>query len=185
INRIERTLLEMERRELPKRKEILGRARQTMSTEDVEWLERCVLDYNPRALIISDQGREIEIERALRKMHVFNPIPSRYGVWPTGSKTKSIVVDHIVEDPVFKASERSYFIQLADCVAHALLKRESRPTARVEKYGVDKMFDKNLKGVCFKAASQSDPLGDRSQLKKAIPRDGQVQSDYRRSRRAD
>ncbi|NOZ41521.1 MAG: DUF3800 domain-containing protein [Planctomycetes bacterium] len=159
INRIERTLLEMERMELPKRKQVLGRARQKMAPDDVEFFERCILDYKARAFIISDQGRELEIERALRKMHVFNPIPSRFGAWNTGSKTKSITVDHIVEDPVFKKSERSYFIQLADCVVHALLKRETPPTSRVLKYGIDKMFDNNLQGVCYKRASQSDPLG--------------------------
>lgn len=159
INRIERTLVEFESKEIPRRRDVISRSRQCMSTADVEFLERCLLDYRPRAFIISDQGRELEIERVLRKMHVFNPIPSRFGVWATGAKTKSITIDHIIEDPAFKRSERSYFVQLADCVAHALLKREAPPTERVQKYGVHKMFEDNLSGVCYKNASYSDPLG--------------------------
>ena len=108
---------------------------------------------------IADEGREFEIERALRKMHVFNPIPSQFGSWPGGQRSRSIPIEHIIEDPAFKPSSRSYFIQLADCVAHALLKRETATTPRVLKYGIHKMFDDNLAGVCFKPASSSDPLG--------------------------
>jgi len=70
-----------------------------------------------------------------------------------------MIVERIIEDPVFKDSSRSYFIQLADCVAYALLKREVEPTPRIEKYAIHKMFDDNLSGVCFKKASSQDPLG--------------------------
>ena len=50
-------------------------------------------------------------------MHVFNPIPSQFGEWSPGQKAKNITVDRIIEDPIFKASHHSYFVQLVDCVA--------------------------------------------------------------------
>jgi hypothetical protein len=114
--------------------------------------------YRSRAVIIADEGRETEITKAVRKMHVYNPIPSQLGGWPNGS-TKNITIDRIIEDPVFKASDRSYLIQLADCVAFALLKREVTPTPVIATYRIDQMFDATLAGVCFKAAAPRDPLG--------------------------
>jgi hypothetical protein len=63
------------------------------------------------------------------------------------------------EDPVFKQSHQSYMIQLADCVAFSLLKREVPPTPLIKKYGIQHMFEKNIAGVCLRAASRKDPLG--------------------------
>jgi hypothetical protein len=57
-------------------------------------------------------------------------IPSRFSAWHDGSLTMNITTDPVIEDPVFKPSNRSYFIQLADCVAYALLKREVPPRSK-------------------------------------------------------
>ncbi len=114
--------------------------------------------YRARAFLIADQGREVEITKAFRRMHVHNPIPSMFGTW-RGARTKNITTERIIEDPVFKESHRSYFLQLADCVAFALLKRESPPSDFVLRYGLEKMFEANLSHVCFKAAGRGDPLG--------------------------
>lgn len=159
LNRIERTLLEMERRELPLRKELLAKL-----SDDVPVAVRSCLDarlnaYRSRALIFADQGREMEITRAFRKMNVFNPIPSQFGGWSDALKTKNIPVERVIEDPVFKESHQSYFIQLADCVAFSLLKREVVPTSSIKKYGIHRMFEKNIGGVCFRLAAPKDPLG--------------------------
>ena len=68
-------------------------------------------------------------------------------------------MERVIEDPVFKKSHQSYFVQLADCVAFALLKREVPPTENIKKYGIQKMFDRCLAGVCYRKASYADPLG--------------------------
>jgi hypothetical protein len=159
LNRIERTLLKQETDELPLRRRLSSSAQQSLSEGDWQSLNKRLNNYRSRAFIIADEGREYEIERAIRKMRVFNPIPSRYGEWGTGSRTKNITTDRIIEDPMFKKSERSYFIQVADCIAFALLKREVQPTPHVKKYGLHKMFDETLTGICFKKASPADPLG--------------------------
>jgi hypothetical protein len=114
--------------------------------------------FRARAFIIADEGRENEIVKALRRMHVHNYIPSQYGHWEPGVVAKNITTDRIVEDPVFKASARSYFLQLVDCVAFALLKQEVPPTPAIEKYGVDKMFPV-LGPVLYTKASPRDPQG--------------------------
>lgn len=159
LNRIERTLLELERRELPLRKELLTKVPEQVPDTTRNALAMRLNAYKARALIFADQGRENEITKALRKMHAFNPIPSQFGEWPGSLKTKNIPVERVIEDPVFKESHQSYFIQLADCVAFSLLKREVSPTPLVKKYGIHRMFEKKVAPVCFRAASPKDPLG--------------------------
>ena len=159
MNRIERTLLGLEQQELPLRKDLLARLPSDLPSEVRQPLELRVNHYKPAALVFADEGRELEITKALRKMSVYNPIPSRVGDWGGGVKSKNIPIQRIIEDPVFKKSHQSYFIQLADAVAFALLKREVVPTPHVKKYEIDRMFEKRLAGVCFRKASPSDPLG--------------------------
>jgi hypothetical protein len=158
-NRIERTMLEFEKRELPLRGQLLAEVSSILPDARRALLETRLNHYSPVSVLIADQGREHEITRVLRKMSVFNPVPSMFGGWDDGKKTKNISVRRIVEDPVFKKSHQSYFIQLADAVAYSLLKRETTPTAHVRKYGIHRMFERALSGVCYKKASFSDPLG--------------------------
>lgn len=87
-----------------------------------------------------------------------NPIPSAFGQWPEGP-TRDIPTFKIIEDPVFRSSKSSFMLQLADCVAFALLKRESPPTPVIKRYGVHRMFDDVLAEICFSSASRYDPLG--------------------------
>jgi len=158
LNRIERTMLEFEKRELPLRKNMLGRLPSDAIAADRQEMERRLLAYAPRALIFADEGRQEEITKAYRKMTVFNPIPSKHGSW-SGVSAKNIPLERIIEDPVFKKSHQSFFIQLADCVAFALLKRETQPTPNIQQYGIHEFFAQALPGVCHKPASPSDPLG--------------------------
>lgn len=121
-------------------------------------INRTMVAWDSRAILIIDEGSENEYTRLARKMHVFNPIPSSMGVWAaTGKAKKNIPLDRIIEDPFFKKSSRSYFIQLVDFCAYALLRRE-RPIPSKTRYGLDKAFN-NLSPIVFKAAVRKDPEG--------------------------
>jgi hypothetical protein len=160
-NRIERTLKHSEEVELPLRTR-LGQnltVAQGISAEDAAKISVRLGQYRSRGIIIADEGRESEITTALRKMHVHNMIPSAFGHWEPGVRAINITTDRIIEDPFFKASHRSYFLQLADCAAFALLKREVTPTELSKKYGLHKMFDETLAQICFRKAAANDPLG--------------------------
>jgi hypothetical protein len=159
MNRIERTMLALEQRELPLRRDLAAAIPIEVSEATRHRIETRLNHYRPVALVFADEGRETEITKALRKMGVYNPIPSMVGDWGGGTKTKNIPIERVVEDPVFKKSHQSYFIQLADAVAFALLKREVAPTPHVKKYGIHQMFDRTLTGVCYRFASKFDPLG--------------------------
>ena len=158
LNRIERTMRNIEQTEIPYRKRMVSRLSSDTREEDQKAIEARLLKFAPRSSIIADESREQEITKVFRKMTVFNPIPSQFGGW-SGGKAKNIPLERIIEDPVFKPSHQSFFVQLADCVAFALLKRETPPSALVSKYGINVFFDECLPGVCFKPASPKDSLG--------------------------
>jgi Protein of unknown function (DUF3800) len=113
--------------------------------------------WNSYAMLLWDEGKNAEHRKLTRRMRVTNPIPSKYGEWPQGTFTKNIPLDRIIEDPLFKDSAQSYFIQLVDFCAYALLRRE-HPLASKSQYGIDKAFAR-LKPVCFKNANYKDPDG--------------------------
>jgi hypothetical protein len=157
LNRLERTLLAFEEAEIPYRKKLISEIPPGYEKQEPE-LTRRLLALAPRAIIIGDEGRQRDITRAYRKMNVYNPIPSQFGKWESGDSTKNIPLARILEDPFFKRSQDSYFVQLADCVAFALLKRETDLTPNIKKHNIHTFFDACLSGVCFKKASP-DRLG--------------------------
>ena len=114
--------------------------------------------WDSHAILICDEGKETIYTRLLRRMGVYNPIPSMLGSWPEGTVTRNIPVDLILEDPFFKVSQRSYFIQLVDFCAYALLRKE-RPVASKTRYGIDAAFD-ILDPILFRGATQYDRAGD-------------------------
>jgi hypothetical protein len=105
---------------------------------------------------IVDEGRATELQRIARRSKIWNPVGSRFGVWEDGSAYKNIPNDRLIEDPVFKSSQQSYFLQSADFIAYALLKSEVPPTPHVMRYGLDKAYEL-LAPICVKAASGKDP----------------------------
>jgi hypothetical protein len=62
-----------------------------------------------------------------------------------------------IEDPVFKKSEQSYFVQLVDFCAYALLRRE-HPNPSKTRYGLDKAFG-IVSPILFTRATGRDPEG--------------------------
>jgi len=106
-------------------------------------------------LLFFDQGAEIEITKRVRKMRVYNPIPSKFGA--RGGGAKSVPLDRCLEDPIFKDSKASYFIQLADFCAYALLRME-RPIASRTALGYDNMYEE-LRSVSRRITNPNDPKG--------------------------
>jgi hypothetical protein len=121
-------------------------------------LNRTARGLNQNVVLFFDEGEERNIVSSVRRMKVFNHIPSNRGVWwDTGATTKNITLDNIVEDPIFKDSEQSYFIQLADFCAYALLRME-RPIASRTKYGYDTMY-RELARCSRRRHNLNDPRG--------------------------
>jgi hypothetical protein len=120
-------------------------------------VNRTMQAWDSRAILIIDEGKETIYTRLVRRMSVYNPIPSRFGVWPEGTAMRNIPIDRIIEDPFFKPSQQSYFIQLVDFCAYALLRRE-HPVPSKTRYGIHKAFDL-LREILVLEASPRDPEG--------------------------
>ena len=75
-------------------------------------------------LVVADGVEDIEVRGLLRKMRVFNPVPSRFG-----GKSRNLPTRRIIEDVVPRDSRHSYFVQAVDAVAHVLYRRSTRREA--------------------------------------------------------
>ncbi len=127
-----------------------------------EWLmnriNRTLQAWGSHGILICDQGNELAYTRLVRRMSVYNPMPSSFGVWQdTGSSWRNFPIDRIVEDPFFKSSDQSYFIQLCDFAAYALLRREN-PLPSKNKYGLHESFNR-LSPILVREARPRDPDG--------------------------
>jgi hypothetical protein len=88
----------------------------------------------------------------------YNPIPSRHGTWgETGDIHKNIPIERIVEDPWFKDSSQSYFIQLVDFAAFALLCKENPKFSR-KRHGINEAWH-SLRPILFTDATRHDDEG--------------------------
>jgi len=104
-----------------------------------------------KGMIISDWTDEKKIRKILRRMRVFNPIPSHF------QTSYQVPTTRIIEDITLRTSQDSYFIQLADVVAHALYRQEF-PKASLKKFNADHLF-RRLDPILLKKASRNDPQG--------------------------
>lgn len=101
-----------------------------------------------RAIIISDEGKNYD--GLVRRLRRYNPIPKRFG--------RGVIhtpLDRIVEDIVYRKSERSLFIQAADFCAYALLRMET-PTPSIITRGLQDAF-LELAPVLERRAYAKDP----------------------------
>lgn len=105
------------------------------------------------AVIIHDEGKDYT--HLVRRLCVYNPIQSKFGQWPGGSPYKNIPLDHILEDIIFRKSEDSYFIQLADFCAFALFRNE-HPWPAQHKYNLETAFEE-LHIICVPQCYAADP----------------------------
>lgn len=110
------------------------------------------------AIVIFDTGKERQVTKLARQLAVFNYIPSQFNRWGDGNRARNIVTDRIIEDPVFRDSRESYFLQLVDFAAFALLKKEVPPTEFITRWGYHELFPL-LEAVCCKAAHPRDRYG--------------------------
>ena len=121
-----------------------------------ERLQRRAADMNGHILRVVDEGKDVELRKVARRSAVYNLVGSAFGAWEDGSPAKNIPNERLVEDPIFRSSVSSYFLQLADFIAYALLKSETPPTPLVQKYRLGQAYER-LGPVVVKAASRKDP----------------------------
>lgn len=107
-----------------------------------------------RGMIFPDNTDNKTLNRLIRKMHHYNPVPnqSRYG-----HGYRNLKIQSVIEDANFRDSRDSYFVQAADLAAF-LLYQMSQPSKYIRKKSAQNYFLR-LTNVLCKIASSNDPLG--------------------------
>lgn len=127
--------------------------------QTIAW-ERLMTRYNrylnvtqkSKGIIVSDDTENAKIKSILRKLRRYNSVKDNFGKGYYNAATTNIIEDIIPRD-----SKDSYFIQVADVIAHTLYRREY-PKGSLKKYNVDKFFN-NFKPILLLEASSKDNEG--------------------------
>ena len=110
------------------------------------------------AHLIFDEGGERMVRRLYGRLRSRNPVPSKYEAWEDGASTKDIPIERIIGGPSFRSSQDDDLLQMADLIAHALLKQEEEPSQRVTELGIRLAFG-ILDRALNRRASRTDPQG--------------------------
>jgi len=128
------------------------------SIQEVAW-SRIIQRYDTylkkvagdKGIIVADDTDGNQIMALLRKMRVYNPLPSHF------SGSYDSPTDSIIEDLFQRSSHHSYFIQTVDVIAHVLYRKEY-PKGSLKKFGLEYQFQR-LESVLLKEASKNDVYG--------------------------
>jgi Protein of unknown function (DUF3800) len=109
---------------------------------------------NEHGMIFPDYTDEKKLLQLLRKMRRFNLVP---GSTEQGTGSRNLILQRVVEDPNFRNSEDSYFVQSVDLTAY-LLQQHLAPSKFMKKKSAQNYFDR-LDPILCKVSSRSDPRG--------------------------
>jgi hypothetical protein len=107
-----------------------------------------------RGLVFCDHTDNKKLMHLLRQMRHYNPVPHK-GHLVTGYR--NLPLQYIIEDPSFRDSEHSYFIQAVDLAAF-LLYQHLTPCTYLKKRAGQNYFNRIRPILCLKA-SANDPAG--------------------------
>lgn len=107
-----------------------------------------------RGMILPDRTDDKKLVQLVRRMRIYNPIANQQQF---GQGFRDLRLKTIVEDPAFRDSAHSYFIQACDTCAY-LLRQQERPNRYFKKKGGHKYFNL-LNPVLCKVASSQDAQG--------------------------
>jgi len=105
-----------------------------------------------RGILFPDATDSTKLTALLRRIRRINYVPGKQGLPP-----RNIPIKLVIEDPNFRDSSESYFMQAADLAAF-LLYQQTRPCRYVHKKGA-RNYISRLTPVLYTQASSSDVLG--------------------------
>lgn len=92
-------------------------------------------------ILFFDRANERQVNTHVRKL---------LGTGASGETIPGVRIGWVIEDPIFRISSDSMFIQSADVITYALKEKEF-PQASRKKFFADRIFQKKLSPVCFKS----------------------------------
>lgn len=112
------------------------------ATSDIAWeyllqrLERRATKENTEILLIHDEGDALTIRKRSRKARRAGTAGSAFG-----TQQLSVPFTRLLDDPVPRSSQQSYFLQLADFNAYAAFRRVYPPPSRTVQIVPTGMWD--------------------------------------------
>lgn len=97
-------------------------------------------------ILFFDRANERYINTHVRKL---------LGTGASGETVPDVRIGWVIEDPIFRISTDSMFIQSADVAAYTLKEKEF-PQASRKKHNADRIFHRMLNPVCFKSKIADD-----------------------------
>lgn len=116
--------------------------KRSLSPRDIAWefllqrVERESKDRGSPALIVHDEGETVAVRKLARKARRAGRAGSRFG---TG--TLAVPFRTLIDDPVPRNSQQSYFIQMADLCAYAAFRRLYPPPPKRASVCPQEMWD--------------------------------------------
>lgn len=107
-----------------------------------------------RGMIFPDHTDDKKLTALLRQMRRYNPVPNQPAFGPG---YRNLTLTSLIEDPSFRDSEHSYFIQAADLSAF-LLYQYIEPSSYIKGKGARNYFTRLSPILCLHA-SRRDPHG--------------------------
>ena len=107
-----------------------------------------------RGMVFPDHTEDKKLTELLRAMRRYNPITNQTSY---GAGYRNLTLDSILEDPNFRNSADSYWVQAADLAAF-LLYQNLAPNAYMKKKSGQNYFNR-LDRILCRAASSNDPQG--------------------------
>jgi hypothetical protein len=107
-----------------------------------------------RGIVFPDNTDNAKVQRLIRQMRRYNPVPNKVSF---SSGYRNLQLKCIIEDPNFRDSRHSYFIQAVDLIAFFLY-QYAVPSNYARSKGLDKFYAK-LGPILCKHVSSNDPLG--------------------------
>lgn len=107
-----------------------------------------------KGIIFTDKTDEVKLKLIYRKMRKFNPVPNNRELFMEGSRMLNVKM--IIEDPVHRDSNNSYFIQLVDVIAYMCFQKY-QANSRAKSKGLHNYY-KRLDEVLTKVVSKKNDL---------------------------
>lgn len=111
-------------------------------------------DPQERGMLLPDHTDDKKLTQLVRRMRYWNPVPNRPGF---NAPYRNLTIDRIIEDPNFRESAHSYFIQAADLAAY-LVYQSIAPNAYIRRKGAQGYY-RRLQPIFCTAASRAHPMG--------------------------
>jgi hypothetical protein len=108
-----------------------------------------------RGLLVCDHTEDKKVTMVMRRMRKFNPVPHHPAFSSVGHRNLPVL--SIVEDPNFRDSEHSFFIQAVDLAA--FLVYQSMAPNRYMRKNSGQNYYRRLGPIFCTHASRSDPYG--------------------------